>query len=318
MATESTQIQPKIYVGVDVAKKTLDISAEDQSLQISNNLSGFRFLHQWLRKHHPSRDIHLVCEATGGYEQALARFFVNAKVTVSIVMPGRVRSYARAIGQKAKTDRIDAALLVRFAQATEPRPLQECDQVQIELAALMDFRQQIIDQIAILVNQAEHLSTGFAAKSSSRMISSFRKELAALEKAIDELVNSNSRLSSYYQRLITVKGVGRCTALGVLAYLPEIGTLSKGEAAALAGLAPYNNDSGPKKGRRSISGGRCKLRRCLYMAAVTAARCNAVLKPFYKSLRSNGKPAKVALTAVMRKLIVFLNHLIKNPDFSLA
>lgn len=318
MATESTQIQPKIYVGVDIAKKTLDVSAENQEQQIPNDSSGFRSLLKWLRKHYPDREIHLVCEATGGYERALARFFVNANIPVSIVMPARVRSYALAIGQKAKTDQIDAALLVKYAQATEPRPLQECDQVQIELAALMDFRQQITEQISILENQAEHLSTAFAGKSSSRLIGSFRKELAALERAIDQLIATSSRLSGHYKRLIKVNGVGRFTVLAVLAYLPEIGSLSKRKAAALAGLAPYNNDSGPRKGRRSISGGRSKLRRCLYMAAVTAARCNPVLKSFYTRLRDSGKPAKLALTAVMRKLIVLLNHMIKNPDFTLA
>jgi transposase len=176
----------------------------------------------------------------------------------------------------------------------------------------------MLDQITILENQAEHRSAGFAARSSSRMLKAYRKELAELERAIDQLLSKSRTLHDRYLRLIKVQGVGRYTALAVLAYLPEIGTLSKGEVAALAGLAPYNNDSGPKKGRRSISGGRSKLRRCLYMAAVTASRFNAVLKPFYTTLRDGGKSNKVALTAVMRKLVVFLNHIIKNPDFSLA
>jgi transposase len=318
MASKSTQIQPKIYVGIDVSKKTLDVAADGKEQKFTNDAAGFRSLQKWLKEQHPGGDTHLVCEATGGYEQPLVRFFLKAKTPVSIVMPARVRSFAKAIGQKAKTDRIDADLIVAFAQATAPRPLQERDELQRELAQLVDFRQQILDQITILENQAEHQSDGFAARSSSRMLTAYRKELAALERAIDQVLSKSSTILDRYRRLMKVQGVGRYTALAVLAYLPEIGTLSKGKVAALAGLAPYNNDSGPKKGRRSISGGRPKLRRCLYMAAVTAARCNSVLQPFYATLRNGGKSTKVALTAVMRKLLVFLNHIIKNPDFSLA
>lgn len=318
MVTESNQTEPAItYVGVDVSKNELDIHAEGRTIQVKNQPSGFKELLRWLEKENLP-NIQVVCEATGGYEQALVHAMRDAGITTCIVMPARVRAFANAIGLQAKTDPIDAQLIVRYAEATKPRALSECDQTQKALALLIDFRQQLLDQIKTLKNQAEHLGNAATAAISKRLLLNYEKELKRLEKDIDALLEKSGALSEHYKALLKVQGIGRYTALSVLAYLPEIGTLSRKRVAALAGLAPYNHDSGTKKGYRSIRGGRTKLRRGLYMAALTASRSNPVLSVFYERLKKQGKPSKVALTAVMRKLVILCNELIKNPQLSLA
>jgi len=318
MATESNQPHNQItFVGIDVSKDSLDVAAGGNHRTFKNSPTGFRDLLKWIRK---SQDeaFQIICEATGGYERPLVKALLAEGVLVSVVTPARVRSLARSFGTYAKTDKIDAALLVRFGEVTRPKPLTPPDRESQNLTELVDFRRQILDQISILKNQQEHLTPGPLLRSSNRVLRTYQAELKLLEKAIDELMKANGRLWEKFQRLMQVEGVGRYTALGVLAYFHEIGSLSRKQAAALAGLAPYNNDSGNRKGSRSIHGGRTKLRGALYMAALTAAHKNPVLSPFYARLKANGKASKAALTAVMRKLIVLLNHLIKHPEFSLA
>lgn len=318
MATENNQPQlPITYVGIDVSKNNLDVSASGNHRTFKNSPAGFREMLKWLRMSQVEQ-FHLVCEASGGYERHLVQALLEADVPVSIVSAARARSLARSLGLHAKTDKIDAGLLVRFGEVTKPKSRTRLDGASKALTELVDFRRQLLDQISILKNQQEHLTPGPLTRSSNRLLRSYEAELKMIEKAIDELMRDNEVLWKNYQRLIQVQGVGRYTALAVLAYFPEIGKLSRKQAAALAGVAPYSKDSGNRQGRRSIYGGRTKLRTSLYMAALTAAHSNPVLAPFYARLKANGKASKAALTAVMRKLIVLLNHLIKHPEFSLA
>ena len=318
MATEPNQAHNQItFVGVDISKETLDVSAGGNHRTFKNSPAGFRDLLKWVRKSQ-AETFQIICEATGGYERSLVQALHVENVPVSVVQPARVRSLARSLGAFAKTDKIDAALLVRFGEITTPKAFTAPDRATKALTELVDFRQQILDQISVLKNQQEHLTPGPLARSSNRILRAYQAEIKLLEKTIDELMKANQGLWENFQRLVQVKGVGRYTALGVLAYFPEIGKLSRKQAAALAGLAPYNKDSGNRKGHRSIHGGRTKLRGALYMAALTAAHKNPVLSQFYTKLKANGKASKAALTAVMRKLIALLNHLIKHPEFSLA
>lgn len=313
---EYTMSVPIVYIGLDVAKLHLDAHGQNQGCRLENHSKGHAQLIQWLGRY--SAPVHVICEATGGYEQPVVAALMAASIPVSVVAPARVRALARSLGILAKTDQIDAKLLERFGQLVEPSPCRPQSSAQLQLGALVSFRLQLLDKIQALQNQIEHLPKGPVTASAQRLARSYQRELLKIDQAIDAFLAQEPVFDSHFKRLCQVQGVGRFTALSVLAFLPEIGTLSKKQAAALAGLAPRNKDSGQFKGYRSIGGGRHKLRACLYMAALTASRSNPVLKAFYQRLISSGKKPKVALTALMRKLIILLNHLIKNPNFQLA
>ena len=239
-------------------------------------------------------------------------------VPVSVLNPARVRHFARATGQRAKTDHLDAAVLSAYGQALQPKPTAPRTEQEQHLAELIRRRVQVLEILVAQRQQAQRLTVPALRRQAQSLVRRLERDVKQIEAQLKELRTQATALDERVQKLEAITGVGAITALGVLAELPELGTLNRRQAAALAGLAPHPRESGQWHGRRRIGGGRAPVRRALYMAALVAARSHRQLKEFYQRLRAAGKPAKVALTAVMRKLIVLMNHLLKNPNFALS
>jgi transposase len=300
-----------VYVGVDVAKRHLDVSWNQKNRRFANDKEGHRALLAWLAPSQQS--LHLVCEASGGYEQAFVYALQRAGRPVSLVQASRVRKFAHAAGILAKTDRIDAAVLSAFGAAMQPPASPSCPYQQQELCELETQRRQLIDVLIQLRNQSEQLGCVTTRRINKSLQNTLRKQIHKIEAQLDQLIKQDQQLAAKVRQLTAIKGVGPTTAVVLLAQMPELGSLNRNQASALAGVAPFNNDSGTHRGQRFIRGGRRVVRNALYMAALTAARHNPILKPFYQRLRTNGKPPKLALVAVMRKLLIVLNTSLKDP-----
>jgi transposase len=304
-----------VHAGLDVAKASLQLHLQGKSHDLPNTPAG----HAQMIKHLAAvPGSHVICEATGGYERGVVAALHAAQVPVSVLNPARVRQFARASGQLAKTDPIDAAVLTAFGRAFAPEATAARTAVEIKMLALTTRRLQLLELRVAEAQRADTCADPALRKLFTAWLTQVEKQAAKVEALIEELLGAETKLAGQVQRLDDISGVGRVTAVMVLATMPELGRLNRGQAAALAGLCPYNRDSGKWAGKRCISGGRAEVRRALYMAALSASRCNPLLKAFYERLIAAGKPAKVALTALMRKLIVLMNHLLKNPTFSLA
>ncbi len=303
-----------IYLGLDIAKLNLQLHCAGRIHDLPNTAAGHRRLCQLLAA---QAGAHVVCEATGGYERDVVAALHAAKVPVSVLNPARARNFARAQGQRAKTDAIDAAVLTAYGQALQPKPTAPRTEQEQQLTELVRRRGQVMDLLVMQKQQAQQAGLPAVRRSIQKLVRFLEREIEQIETQLAELQAQATGLATRVQKLEAITGVGQITALGVLAELPELGTLNRQQVAALAGLAPHPRDSGQWRGQRHIGGGRPAVRRALYMAALVAARSNRVLKVFYQRLRAAGKPAKVALTAVMRKLIVLMNHTLKHPNFVL-
>jgi transposase len=280
------------YLGIDVSKLLLDIHHNGQATQIPNTEKAIRTFLKSL-----PADAVLVCESSGGYEALLVTQAHGAGLPIARVNARQVRDFAKAKGRLAKTDTLDAEAITEFAQVFHPSPLSLPDPLQQELAGLAKIRSHILIQITQNNNLKETLSD---------------KALIATK------IKLSPALTSRVTRLQEVRGIGFITAFSLVSFMPELGTLSDTQAASLAGVAPFNHDSGQFRGQRRIRGGRSQIRTALYMAALVASRHNPVLKALYQRLLLAGKPKKLALTVLMRKLILLANRLLKNPNFSLA
>ena len=261
----------------------------------------------------------IVLEASGGYERQLAAELVAAGHHVAVVNPRQVRDFASGLGKLAKTDSIDARVLARFAEVVQPRPLAKLPEKQTELDALVTRRRQLIELRTMEKNRFGQAHCKLARKSITHILDAIRKQLKDLDRTILKLIESNDDWRQLAALVESVPGVGKVTSATLVAELPELGQLDRQAIAALVGLAPYNNDSGPRTGTRSIRGGRATVRCVLYMAALSAMRHNPMLKAFAIRLKKLGKPAKVVITACMRKLLTLLNTLVRtrtpwNPD----
>lgn len=305
-----------VYVGMDIAKATLDLCARTtprpQSQQFANDRLGQRALVRWLQKLGP---VHVVCEATGGYERAVVAALQTAGQVVSVVNARQVRDFARAQGRLAKTDRLNAAVLADYGRCLQPLASAVPSAAQRQLAELVTRRQQIQQLRTAEHNRLEHATHPAVRRQVQRHVATLARQLEQLDAWLTDLVRADEPLAHKVARRCLVVGVGRITALILLATVPELGTLNRRQAAALVGVAPFNRDSGPRRGHRQISGGRAAARRALYMAGLVAAFANPRLKPFYHRLVATGKAPKVALVAVMRKLIILLNHILHDPTF---
>ncbi len=297
-----------VYAGVDVAKASLQLHLQGRQAEFTNQPAGLAQLCQKLKT---IPHVHVVCEATGGYERLLVQAMHQAQIPVSVTNPAQVRAAAQAQGKRAKTDRIDAALLTDYGQRYQPKPTPPTTSSQDQLVALTQWLTQLVQAQALAKTQAEHHQAAFVCGRHAKLMAHFRSQIAAVEKQIRALLAKDAQLQQRVDCLDEIKGVGHRTAWLVLAHMPELGQLNRQEVAALAGLAPWTRESGTMKGMRCIGGGRPEVRLALYMAALCAARCNPVLQPFYQRLRAKEKPAKVALTAVMRRLLVYMNYQIK-------
>mgnify|MGYP000388377982 CR=1 FL=1 len=304
------------YIAIDVAKDSLEILIQGQSRSrsIANCKEALRRL---LKSVQPLQGLHFVCEATGGYERTLVNFLHEQGVTVSIVSPARVRAFANSEGIKAKTDPIDAEMLLRFAREKNPRATPAPTPSRKALIALMDRREHLSEQLKREKTRLKNCDA-LIAPSIARMIEIVNEEIKQIEGAIKKVIQDDPTMKQLYDIISEVKGIGPVSAWTLLAYLPELGKLSRGEVVALAGLAPYNQDSGKTKKLRRIFGGRSKVRRCLYMAAVCAARHNPVIRDYTNAILARGKPFKWAIVAAMRKLLLRTHYLIKNNEIAIA
>jgi transposase len=304
-----TEKSTAVHAGLDIAKATLQLHLQGRQQVLSNSPAGHRQLVTRLRA---VPGVHVVCEATGGYERAAVAALHTADLPVSVLNPAQVRHFALAQGRRAKNDPLDAAVLTAYGRALRPQATPVPDACLAELRALVQWRNHLKDQLAAARNQGEHATLPYVQKQQAKLV----KYLAAqMEKVEAELAAALERAPATQQqvhRLTQLDGVRTLTAVSVLSQLPELGQLNRGEVAALAGLAPWTRQSGPWEGQRHIGGGRAAVRRALYMAAVSLARlAHTTLGSFYRRLRDAGKPAKVALTAVMRKLLIQMNHVLK-------
>src|ERR1035437_2609001 len=302
-----SQNNPNIlYVGLDVAKLSLQLHLAGRFHLLANDAKGHAHLLKRLRGYPAA---HVVCEATGGYEQAVVRALQAAGVPVSIVEAGRVRYFARAQGQRAKTDPIDAAVLSAYGTTFQPAPTAH---------APPQPPRQLIQLLVSERNHAEHYTDSFRVRQSRQLVKALEKQITQCDEAITTLIAQDTELARKTERLKAIPGVGPVVAATMLAEMPELGKLTTQTAAALAGVAPYNRDSGGQNGVRRINGGRAAVRCALYMATLSAVRHDRILKEFYLRLRAAGKKPLVAITACMRKLVILMNRLLKYHDFQLA
>jgi transposase len=298
----------KRFVGIDVAKVTLDvfIGPAGAAFSVANDEVGIREL---LRQLKPADFV--ILEATGGLEVPVASALATAGIAVAIVNPRQVRDFARATGRLAKTDRLDAEVLARFGEAVRPeaRPLAN-EQAQA-LEALVTRRRQLVEMLTAEKNRRTN-APKVLHRSIDEHIRWLEKRLSGFDDELAESIRETPLWRERDELLRSVPGVGRVLSSTLLAHLPELGALNRKQIAALAGLAPFNRDSGSFHGSRCIWGGRAQVRRVLYMAVVAAVRSNPIIKNFYTQLRARGKYPKSALTACMRKLLVILNAMLHN------
>jgi transposase len=310
-----------LYAGIDVAKATLQLSLGGTADGLANDAKGHARILKLLtaaEKARPGCRIHVILEATGGYEAALCGALHAASRTLSLIQPSRARHFASAKSEHAKTDAIDAAVLVAFGEASAPAPTPPPSPAQTHLSVLVNRRAQLVETRTAELNRAEHYTDKLLRQQSRALLALLERQIAQCERAIAAQIAADKTMQARTERLQQVPGIGPVVAAVLQAQMPELGTLRAGEAAALAGLAPYNRDSGPWKGTRHIRGGRAPVRCALYMAALSAVRHDRILREFYTRLRTAGKKPLVALTAAMRKLIVLLNRMLHNPQFQLA
>jgi transposase len=303
-----------LFVGVDVAKDQLDVafSSEHKPRRVRNEPKALKQLITDLVALQPAL---VLLEATGGLERSLVYALEAAALPYRVANPRLVRDFARATGRLAKTDRIDAEVLVDFARKLEPEPRPLPNPDRLQLRDLVVRRQQLLD---MKVQEENRLGTApkSVAKQIGGVIRFLEKEIAKIEQLIEDFLDQHPQLKAETQVLESVKGVGPVTSSTLCGLVPELGYADRKQIAALIGLAPFNCDSGHFRGKRSCWGGRASVRHILYMAALVATRRNPTLRSFYQRLRLAGKPFKVAIAATMRKLLVILNA--KMRDFYAA
>jgi len=298
------------FVGIDVSKAILDvgIGVAGEHFRVDNDEVGLKKLIERLKAVQPSL---IVVESTGGLEKlVVAELFANT-LPVALVNPGRVREFAKSTGRLAKTDKLDARLLAHFGEAIRPALVTLPTEEEQYLSALMTRRRQVID---LLTSEKNHLlSTPVKLRHLvEESITALQKQLDELNQTIDQFVNHNDAFRKKDEILRSVPGVGKITSAILLSDLPEIGLLDRKKIAALVGVAPFNDDSGHRSGKRRVKGGRESVRHVLYMATLAASRSNPVIKRFYQRMLQLGKPFKVALIACMHKLLTILNSMIRN------
>jgi len=302
-----------VYAGIDVGKTALTIAlTTGEQWTADTTTTALRTLARRLATHPPAL---IVLEATGGYEVPVLGALLERELPVSLVMPGRVRAFRLATGKIAKTDRLDAELLAQYAAQLQPTTTRVPDAVQRALMLLIARRRQVDDMLVAERQRLEQQS--FFPESPVRAaieatIAFLSDQRATLDRELWEHAQAQPRWTEPLALLRSVPGVGKIVACTLLAYLPELGHLSRQQVAALVGVAPMAAESGQWRGRRRIRGGRAAVRHVLYMAALTASRCHPVLKSYYQQLRARGKPTKVALVACMRRLLVLLNSILKT------
>ena len=300
-------------IGADVSKTRLDIHGLGELTSVANDRYGIRRLIGRIRRSRPQL---IVVEATGGYERSLVHGLLDAGLPVVRVNPLRVRRFAQSRGILAKTDRIDARVLADFGRLNvdQLRPMQPISDNARMLQELIARRRQLVEQSVANKNQREHVTLGSVRQSIDRTIKHLCKEIMLVEQQIQEIIDSDEKLSGRQRKLQSVPGIGARVSRVLVSELPELGELDRRKIAALVGVAPFNDESGGYNGPRHIRGGRATVRSALYMATLVATRHDPVIRDYYNHLKANGKPKKVALVACMRKRLNYLTAILsKRP-----
>ncbi|WP_309380103.1 transposase [Cerasicoccus frondis] len=302
------------YIAIDVSKDTLQVQSADGAEQVDVNAASLKKLTGRLaRLANPL----VALEATGGYERPLLEALQSCGIPHCLLNPRRLRGFAQSEGLRAKSDPIDARLILKFAEEKRLDPTPEPSASQRELASWMDRRAHLSEQLTREKNRLQKAASPIA-RQIQTMIDVLKEQLAEVDEAIETIIQADQQMRLEAKAMQTVLGVGPVTTWTILAYLSEIRFLQRGPLTALAGLAPYNRDSGKKQGKRYIQGGRAKVRRCLYMAARTAAIHNPVIKAYVSRLvHERNKPFQCAITAAMRKLLLHLSSIVKNINYDL-
>lgn len=296
-----------VHIGIDVAKLSLQADLQGRSTRFANTPRG----HLDLLASLPAGAF-IVMEATGSYHLPLLAFFHGRGIPAAVVNPARANAFARARGVMAKTDTLDAAMLSAFGRAFQPPPSAPREPDRVKLKELLALRDQLLDQAIMLGNRLEHGQCAEVGKLTASLLKHNTTALAKPDKLIAALLKESVTLAPAARVVQGCKGIGQVTAAVLMSEMPELGRLNRRQAAALAGLAPFANDSGNSSGRRSVRGGRSRVKRALYLASLSAVRHHPKLKASYKELRAKGKPAKVALVAIARRLLVILNSMLKE------
>lgn len=300
-------------VGIDISKHHLDvyIDPHDQFLRVANDDNGVAQVLEQLQKLKAAR---IVIEATGGYERNILFSLAQKHLPVALVNPRSVRNYARAIGLTAKTDKLDARVLATYARQVNTHVFKKPDENQQAIKELVTRRRQLVEQRSANRCQREHVTHELVRQSIARVIEQLAIEIQAIEVAICEMIQADETLQKRSETLQQVKGVGPAVASVLVTELPELGHLDRRRLASLVGVAPMNHDSGQYRGKRYTQGGRSTVRRALYMATLVACRHNHVIRAHYQHLLAQRKPKKVALVACMRKMLIYLNSLMKGLE----
>lgn len=298
-------------IGVDVSKKKLDIALdENHVVTLDNSQKAFAQFLKSLDEPHDS--LSFIMEATGGYERAFKEFLLGHSIKTAVVNPKRVRDFAKSMGHLAKNDAIDARSIREYARTGKITYAKPETPRELKLNALVKRRQQLLKHLTLEKNHRETSTERVVTQSINSMIKLFEKRLVAVDKLILEYMNEDQNYNRNRKLITGIKGISGQTATTLLIKLPELGSLNNKQIAALAGLAPFCNDSGQHKGKRLIWGGRKEVRTALYMPILSAIQYNPVIRAFYQRLINRGKSGKVALIACMRKLLTIINTMVKN------
>ena len=301
----------QVFVGIDVAKDRLDVHVRPtgEAFAVARDSEGVAALVERLAGLKPGL---IVLEATGGFETVVAGAVAAAGLPLAVVNPRQIREFARATGRLAKTDKLDAEINALFAERIQPEPRPIPNDQARALAELIARRRQVVDMMTMERNRRHMLTSKRLIRSVDRLLAVLQRELSSLEQELDDTVRGTPAWREKEELLTSVPGVGNGLARTLLADLPELGQLGRRQIASLVGVSPFNRDSGHFRGRRTTWGGRAKVRSVLYMGALVASRHNPILSAFYRRLLADGKEKKVALTAVMRKLLVILNAIVRD------
>jgi transposase len=301
--------QAPVHIGVDVAKAELVADLQGSIKRYPNTATGIARL---LRAATRIPGSHLVCESTAGYEKPLVSSALQAGIPASIVPPQRVRQFAKSMGTLAKSDPIDASVISRFASQAMPQPMAARSANRSRLDSLMRFRAELLESLHRETCRHEHHDDPLVTKLAKARIAQLKRDIGKMDQAAAAVIKADTELSRADAKLREVTGVSHQSTRVLLAFLPELGTVSRTRIASLAGLAPFDHDSGKSNGKRFIQAGRAHIRRTLHMAAISAASFNKVLRPIYLRLRKAGKPFKVAIVAITRRLLIHLNSIMAD------
>ena len=307
----STTVSIPFFVGIDVALDKLDLGRTDSDKlsSFTNDADGIRQVVDLLRAAAPTLT---VVEATGGLERSLLHALLDAGLPVSLVNPAHVRHFAKGLGIRAKTDAIDARVLAQFARLASPRQAQKRPENQLELEALVTCRRQLTHVRTEQTNRRKRTDSKAALKAIDAVLKAIETQIDHLDAQIRKLIESDDDFNSIDKLLQSVPGVGGILSATLLAELGELGSTDRRQISSLVGVAPFNHDSGQLKGKRAIRGGRASVRSVLYMATITAIRCNPIIKTFAERLKKTGKLNKVVIVACMRKLVALLNAMLRD------